>query len=544
MVDQVAELLAVAGAAPGVRVQHHVAGGGVELDLGGERGAVVGEGPAVDLQDQRVRPGRVEARRLHDPALDPAPVVGGLVPDLLDLSQGLVAQEVPVEPGQPPGLHPGADDGHVCWMVGPPVGEGHPISAAHGEGAAAVGPTHGETAQLVGDGLHLTVEGGEADLRGALVAVGEEDPAPVRGPGGIVYAAVEGAGDHPPSAPVPVHDVEPRDLVALVAVVVARVGDAPAVGGDRRVPVGAVAVGQGPDAPVRDPDLVDLGVRRVVLVVLVAVRGEDQVLAVGRPLGGAVVIGSVGEPPGRATLRGHHEDVPIPRFQEAAPVRLVADVVHDPDRRPPFRALRGVGHPLGEGALLVGDEHGEGEPVPVGGPRQARGRLGEGGQLRGLPRLHPADPDLRAVVLARDVGDAVARGRPPGRGDPGGAVGQGPVTGAPAAHDPEGGGLGVLHDVVAGAHVDHGLAVGGDPGILPHLQAEDVHGLEAVGPRAFRRLCGQEAGKEKRARGEGHEGLGESGSGAHLVLLDRVGRGPTSTIWPSPELERSTRSGG
>ena len=54
MVDQVAERLAVARAAARVGVQDDVAGGGVELDLGREAGAVVGERAAVDLEDQRI----------------------------------------------------------------------------------------------------------------------------------------------------------------------------------------------------------------------------------------------------------------------------------------------------------------------------------------------------------------------------------------------------------------------------------------------------------------------------------------------------------
>ena len=70
MVDQVAELLAVAGAAPRIRIDDDVPAGRHYLFLGVESPAVVRKRPAVDLQDQRILLRRLEAGGLDDPPLD------------------------------------------------------------------------------------------------------------------------------------------------------------------------------------------------------------------------------------------------------------------------------------------------------------------------------------------------------------------------------------------------------------------------------------------------------------------------------------------
>ena len=75
VVDQIAELLSVAGAAPRVGVQHHIPGGCVELNLGGEAIAVVGERPAVNFEEQRILVAGIEIGRLHNPTLNAAPIV-------------------------------------------------------------------------------------------------------------------------------------------------------------------------------------------------------------------------------------------------------------------------------------------------------------------------------------------------------------------------------------------------------------------------------------------------------------------------------------
>lgn len=83
VVDEIAELLAVARAAARIGIDDDVARRSVRLDLGGESVAVVREGPAVDLENERILPGRVELGRLDDPSLDPPFVEGGFAPELL-----------------------------------------------------------------------------------------------------------------------------------------------------------------------------------------------------------------------------------------------------------------------------------------------------------------------------------------------------------------------------------------------------------------------------------------------------------------------------
>ncbi len=133
VVDEVAELLAVRRAPPRVGVEDHVAGGCVELDLRREVGAVGGEGPSVDLQDQGIALPLLEPRRLHDPALDGPTVHRRGPPDLLHRTQLLVGQEVLVETGEAPGLAAGTDQAHVGGMLGSGEGVGDGPARRDGE---------------------------------------------------------------------------------------------------------------------------------------------------------------------------------------------------------------------------------------------------------------------------------------------------------------------------------------------------------------------------------------------------------------------------
>ena len=67
MMDQVRELLAIAGTAARVNVHNHKSLRRPDLFDRIEAVAIIREWPAMDLQDQRIFPGRIEIRRLHDP---------------------------------------------------------------------------------------------------------------------------------------------------------------------------------------------------------------------------------------------------------------------------------------------------------------------------------------------------------------------------------------------------------------------------------------------------------------------------------------------
>jgi hypothetical protein len=140
MVDQVPELLAVARAAARIGVQHHEAGRGHQLLLLVEPVAVVRERAPVDLEDQGILPARVEARGLDDPAMDPPPVLGRRVPDLLDLPDRAVGEQAGVEGGEHTRRGGGAARHHdLAWHRRRAQGIGDHPGARDRVAAAAVG---------------------------------------------------------------------------------------------------------------------------------------------------------------------------------------------------------------------------------------------------------------------------------------------------------------------------------------------------------------------------------------------------------------------
>src|ERR1700676_1610344 len=68
--DEVGELLAVAGAAARIGVEHDITQGGPDLLFEIEAIAVIAEGSAVNFENKRVFLRGVEARRLNNPALN------------------------------------------------------------------------------------------------------------------------------------------------------------------------------------------------------------------------------------------------------------------------------------------------------------------------------------------------------------------------------------------------------------------------------------------------------------------------------------------
>src|SRR5260370_41377490 len=75
-VDEVAELLAVAGGAARIGVEHDEAAGGLDLHLMLEADAVHGVRAAVNFENKWILFRRIKVRRLDDPALDILAVAG------------------------------------------------------------------------------------------------------------------------------------------------------------------------------------------------------------------------------------------------------------------------------------------------------------------------------------------------------------------------------------------------------------------------------------------------------------------------------------
>ena len=269
------------------------------------------------------------------------------------------------------------------------------------------------------------------------------------------------------------------DLVALVAVVEAQVGDGAAVGGDGGRGVGAAAVGERADLAVGDCDLVDLRVDRLVLPVLAAVGGEEEELPVRGPHRRAVVVeGAGGELARRAALGGHHEEMVEALLEEALAVGAEGDPGDDLGRLGPLGALGLLGH-LGERRRLLGHQHDEGDRAPVRRPGDAARGAQELGELGGGAGVHPAHVELERVALARRVEEAAAVRRP-ARRELAAARGERPVVAAVGVDQPDPRAAAVLHHVHRVADVGHAAAVGGDLRVGGPLEAEDVHGLEAV----------------------------------------------------------------
>ena len=290
VVDQIAELLPVAGAAPGVGEQDHIAGGGVQLDLRGEAVAVVGEGATVYLEQKGVLLRAVESRWIGDPSLHAAPVMRRVVPDLLDTGKLLAREEVRVEIGNMANggvtTLPGADIGGAVA-----VGEGRriPPVGSHGVGAAGVGPAD-RRSDMLGEHLDLALEVHEGEPGVPLVIVQEEQSIPLDAPAQTADVSIEPATDHPGLRPVPAHDMESCYLIPLSPVIETEIGNRSTVRGDDRVLVGSAPVCQGDRPSIGHPDFVHLGVTRIQIPFRVTVGRDYQRLPIGGPRGSRVVV--------------------------------------------------------------------------------------------------------------------------------------------------------------------------------------------------------------------------------------------------------------
>src|SRR3989442_10156282 len=131
----------------------------------------------------------------------------------------------------------------------------------------------------------------------ALIVVTKIDAAVVRRPLRILDIAIEFVGEGARIAAVAIHEVKLGRLRALVAVIVGGVGNEFAVGGDGGRIVRAFAIGQRTKRAIGHAEFIDLVVKICVIGFGVAVDGDDQILAIGRPGGarGAEFVAAIGE---------------------------------------------------------------------------------------------------------------------------------------------------------------------------------------------------------------------------------------------------------
>ena len=405
------------------------------------------------------------------PALDRPVVERGVPPDLLDLAQPPVGEQVLVQRGE--ATHAATSRAHsdLAREFGPGLVEGEAPVAGDAERPAAVGPPIRRAPQILRQHLEFAVERDEGDLRIPLVIVLEVDAAPVGGPHRAGDASVEGAREDACPAPVQAHDLELAHLVGARAVLVADEGDPSSVGGD--ADSGRVgAVRELSYLPVRDRDDVEFGIAVVVDPVLVPVRREDEAPSVRSPRGGALMLEVARRHlSGRPPLDRDDEDVVIPEVQIADAVLPVLEAVLHDGGIGPLRA-GGRLRRRGQARRRVRNPLVERDVAPVRRPAEPAGRLDELRERGLLAGVHPADADL----AVRRVGDPRPVGRPPrgrARPDP-------PVIRSVGVHDPQLGLLPVPHDVHRRPDVDDLPAVRGDPGVRRILEFEHVHGLEVL----------------------------------------------------------------
>ena len=100
VMNQIGELLAVAGAAARIHVENHVARGGVQLYFRGKARRVHGERTAVNFQHEGIFLRRIEPGRLHDPALHVAMIGRGIEADFLERADRALRQQIVAQSAQ------------------------------------------------------------------------------------------------------------------------------------------------------------------------------------------------------------------------------------------------------------------------------------------------------------------------------------------------------------------------------------------------------------------------------------------------------------
>jgi len=136
VLDDVAEHLPIAGAAPGIGDEHEVARCGQHLELVEEVRPVHGMRAAVDIEDQRVALAHVEARRLDQPGLYRR-AVEGIDPELLVFCEAGILEVGAIQGralSPAPALRPLRREGHdLRRRIRPAVDRGDAAVGSHVE---------------------------------------------------------------------------------------------------------------------------------------------------------------------------------------------------------------------------------------------------------------------------------------------------------------------------------------------------------------------------------------------------------------------------
>ena len=453
----------------------------------------------------RVSPRGVEVRRPLDPGLDRL-AVEARIRDLLGRGQAQLGEEAVVEAGHRTRRAGGrVEHEQIADGDGRGDDEGEAGRIGRGAGAHDLVIAGRQGRRLAGGGIELH------EVRAAaLGGAGHDRPAVLRphedGRAGAARRALV-AGE--PAADVVVIvggqvarlgagraiDHEQIGLVVGAggaAVQDAAEGDAPAVGAERELADGPVHVDDAPGLPPGGRDRVEVAVGREIVRLLLAVRREEDLAAVGGP-GDPVLVElarrHLFRHRQRRALGQRRYDPDVARtlaVQVAAPVEAVDGARDHPHVALPSH-VRLAGLVLIRGrvllrllreVLLVGVGC-EGDRGAVGRPfRRARplGQIGEGSRLAATARDQVELGRLRLAVLLQDAreGDPLPVRGPAGGSVLGAARERAGRIAPVGRHDPHRGVVAVLLLVDRHPHEGHPLPIGRD------LRLGDPHEPEQV----------------------------------------------------------------
>ena len=149
-------------------------------------------------------------------------------------------------------------------------------------------------------------------------------------------------------------------------VIEAGVGDQPAVTRDRQAAIGTPTIGQRLDLAVINADLVDLGIERIVFPVVVTIGGDKDVLAIGCPVYGRVVIKGAACNLSRRTAFGRDEKyMRVSLLEKTLAIEAISQAINHPHRIRPLRAFRFGGH-FRTPTRFLRDMHGESQLSAIG----------------------------------------------------------------------------------------------------------------------------------------------------------------------------------
>src|SRR5260370_28502648 len=203
---------------------------------------------------------------------------------------------------------------------------------------------------------------------------------------------------------IAIHEVQLGGLMALVAVIVAGVGNELAIRRDSGRIIGAFAIGQRTKRAVSHAELVNFGVLIFVIGFGMAIDGSDQVLAIGCPrcaIGAELVAAvgkiAVGDLARGAALAVYDEELHVAWLEIARAIETINQTIVGGGRIGPFCAGRRGGQ-IGDVRTFSENQSGEREHLSIRRPADGVGSLLKVSDTRSLPGVHAANVEFLFAV--------------------------------------------------------------------------------------------------------------------------------------------------